>query len=187
VILLPEFTPITKDTKMTVENKTVDAVETARNEGMEIARKIWLAGVGAYGRVYQEAAGRVEKVTGAANEMFDQLVEKGEQVEDMVKASISKNETAGKVTDYVEKTTATVKEASETRINDLEERFETVRKTVMEKVSPLMDKIAPFNVFTLGTQVSDLTATVEALKAEIEALKGTKAAPKAKKSEVEAA
>jgi poly(hydroxyalkanoate) granule-associated protein len=181
VILLPEFTPITKDTKMTVENKTVDAVETARNEGMEIARKIWLAGVGAYGRVYQEAAGRVEKVTGAANEMFDQLVEKGEQVEDLVKASIAKNETATKVSDLVEKNVATVKEVSETRINDLEERFETVRKTVMEKVSPLMDKIAPFNVFTLGTQVSDLTATVEALKAEIEALKGAKPSKAAKK------
>ena len=173
---------------MTEANKTSDAIETARNEGMEIARKIWLAGVGAYGRVYQEAAGRVEKVTGAANEMFDQLVEKGEQVEDMVKSSIAKNETAHKVTDYVEKTTAQVKEVSETRINDLEERFETVRKTVMEKVSPLMDKIAPFNVFTLGTQVTDLTATVEALKAEIEAMKSGKSAPKAaKKAEVEAA
>jgi poly(hydroxyalkanoate) granule-associated protein len=174
---------------MTEANKTVETIETARAEGMEIARKIWLAGVGAYGRVYQEAAGRVEKVTGAANEMFDQLVEKGEQVEDLVKSSIAKNETAGKVTDYVEKTTASVKEVSETRINDLEERFEAVRKTVMEKVSPLMDKIAPFNVFTLGTQVTDLTATVEALKVEIEAMKSTKAAPKAaaKKTETEAA
>lgn len=171
---------------MTEANKTVEAIETARAEGMEIARKIWLAGVGAYGRVYQEAAGRVEKVTGAANEMFDQLVEKGEQVEDLVKASIAKNETATKVSDMVEKNVATVKEVSETRINDLEERFETVRKTVMDKVSPLMDKIAPFNVFTLGTQVSDLTATVEALKAEIEALKGDKPAKAAKKKEVEA-
>jgi poly(hydroxyalkanoate) granule-associated protein len=177
---------------MTEAKKATDAVETARKEGMEIARKIWLAGVGAYGRVYQEAAGRVEKVTGAANEMFDQLVEKGEQVEDLVKASIAKNETASKVTDLVEKNVATVKEVSETRINDLEERFETVRKTVMEKVSPLMDKIAPFNVFTLGTQVNDLTATVEALRAEVAALKGVKpAAPKAaakkKETEVEAA
>jgi poly(hydroxyalkanoate) granule-associated protein len=173
---------------MTEANKTAETVETARNEGLELARKIWLAGVGAYGRVYQEAAGRVEKVTGAANEMFDQLVEKGEQVEDLVKASISKNETATKVTDYVEKTTASVKEVSETRINDLEERFETVRKTVMEKVSPLMDKIAPFNVFTLGTQVNELSATVEALQAEVAALKGAKA-PKAaaKKTETEAA
>jgi poly(hydroxyalkanoate) granule-associated protein len=169
---------------MTDAKKTVEAAEAARNEGLEIARKIWLAGVGAYGRVYQEAAGRVEKVTGAANEMFDQLVEKGEQVEDIVKAQISKNETATKVTEYVEKTTATVKEASETRINDLEERFETVRKTVMEKVSPLMDKIAPYNVFTLGTQVTDLTAAVEALKAEIETLKGAKPA-KGKKAEAE--
>ena len=162
-------------------NKMDDAIENARHEGMEIARKIWLAGVGAYGRVYQEAAGRVEKVTGAANEMFDQLVEKGEQVEDLVKASIAKNETASKVSDYVEKTTAQVKEASESGVHDLEERFGTVRKNVMEKVSPLMDKIAPYNVFSLGTQVTELTATVEALKAEINEMKLAKVMPKAPK------
>lgn len=173
---------------MTEANKVAETVETARNEGLEIARKIWLAGVGAYGRVYQEAAGRVEKVTGAANEMFDQLVEKGEQVEDLVRASISKNETAGKVTDYVEKTTAQVKEVSEARINDLEERFETVRKTVMDKVSPFMDKVAPLNVFNIGNQISEMAAKIDALTAEVEALKGAKAAPKAaKKTETEAA
>jgi poly(hydroxyalkanoate) granule-associated protein len=175
---------MTEETKAK-EAKAAETVENAKNEGLELARKIWLAGVGAYGRVYQEAAGRVEKVTGAANEMFDQLVEKGEQVEDLVRANISKNETAHKVTEGFEKATATVKEESEKRMNDLEERFETVRKTVMEKVSPLMDKIAPLNVFTLGHQVTELSATVEALKAEIEALKGAKAPKAAKKAEPE--
>lgn len=172
---------------MTEATKVTETVETARKEGLEIARKIWLAGVGAYGRVYQEAAGRVEKVTGAANELFDQLVEKGEQVEDLVRASISKNEAAGKVTEYVEKTTAQVKTASETRINDLEERFEAVRKTVLEKVTPFVDKVAPLNIFSLGHQVETLTAKVEVLTAEIEALKASKAPKAAKKSETEAA
>ncbi|MFN9015967.1 MAG: phasin family protein [Hyphomonadaceae bacterium] len=173
---------------MTDAHQVTETVETARKEGLEIARKIWLAGVGAYGRVYQEAAGRVEKVTGAANEMFDQLVEKGEQVEDLVRASISKSEAAGKVTEYVEKTTAQVKTASETRIHDLEERFEAVRKTVVEKVSPFMDKVAPINIFALGNQIETLTAKIDALTAEVEALKGAKAAPKAaKKTETEAA
>ena len=174
---------------MTEAKKVAQTVEAARTEGLEIARKIWLAGVGAYGRVYQEAAGRVEKVTGAANEMFDQLVEKGEQVEDLVRSSISKNETAGKVTEYVEKTTAQVKAASETRMNDLEERFETVRKTVMEKVSPFMDKVAPLNIFAIGGQVEALTAKIEALTAEVEALKSAKtaAAKAAKKTDAEAA
>ncbi|GIU67891.1 phasin family protein [Candidatus Phycosocius spiralis] len=173
---------------MTKAKKVKSSVKTARNEGLEIARKIWLAGVGAYGRVYQEAAGRVEKVTGAANELFDQLVEKGEQVEDLVRSSISRNETAGKVSEYVEKTTAQVKAASETRMNDLEERFESVRKTVLEKVSPFMDKVAPLNIFAIGSQIEALTAKIEALSAEVEALKGAKAAPAkaAKKTEDEA-
>jgi poly(hydroxyalkanoate) granule-associated protein len=157
-----------------------EAAETARAEGLEIARKIWLAGVGAYGRVFNEAQDRIGKVTGAANEMFDQLVEKGEQVEDLVRARIAQNPTAEKITEAVEKTTAQVKDYRETRMADLEERFETVRKTVM-------DTVAPFNVFGLGAKIDELTATVEALKAEVEALKGGKAAAKAKKVEAEAA
>jgi hypothetical protein len=92
------------------------------------------------------------------------------------------------VTEYVEKTTAQVKTASETRIHDLEERFEAVRKTVVEKVSPFMDKVAPINIFALGNQIETLTAKIDALTAEVEALKGARAAPKAaKKTETEAA
>lgn len=161
-----------------------DAAETARAEGLEIARKIWLAGVGAYGRVFTEAQDRLGKVTGAANEMFDQLVEKGEQVEDLVRSRIAANPTAEKVTEAVEKTAEKVKDYRETRMAALEEGFETVRKTVL-------DTVAPFNVFGLGAKIEELTAKVDALTAELEAVKGAKApvakAKKAAEPEVEAA
>lgn len=164
---------MTEQTKTAAEN-----AETAKAEGLEIARKIWLAGVGAYGRVFNEAQDRLGKVTGAANEMFDQLVEKGEQVEDLVRARIAQNPAAEKFSEAVEKTTAQVKDYRETRMADLEERFETVRKTVM-------DTVAPFNVFGLGAKIDELTATVEALKAEVEALKAGKAAKAKKAADVE--
>lgn len=155
--------------------KTADAAKEAVTHGSDIARKIWLAGVGAYGRMFQEAQGQLEKVSGAANEMFDQLVEKGEQVEDIVRARISQNPAAEKVTDFVEKTTEQVKDYREKRVSDLEERFEAVRKTVV-------DRVAPFNVFALGAKIEELTATVDALKAEVAELKGVKAAAKPKKA-----
>jgi poly(hydroxyalkanoate) granule-associated protein len=164
---------------MTEAAKTAETVQTAAAHGVDVARKIWLAGVGAYGRVFQEAQGQIGKVTGAANELFDELVAKGEQVEDMVRDSLKKNETAAKATEFVEKTTEQVKDYREKRMADLEERFETVRKTVM-------DTVAPFNVFGLGAQIQELTAKVEALTAEVESLKGAKpAAPKAKKAAAE--
>ena len=134
--------------------------ETDTENTTDLARKIWLAGVGAYGRVFSEAQGRFEKVSGAANELFDELVAKGSQVEDQVKSAISKNETATKVTEQVEKTTEQVREYRESRLSDLEERFEKVRETVM-------DRVAPFNVFGLGEQVDALTKRVEELEAEL--------------------
>jgi poly(hydroxyalkanoate) granule-associated protein len=174
------------ETDMTDTAKTTEAVteaaKAATAHGTDIARRIWLAGVGAYGRVFQEAQGQIGKVTGAANELFDELVAKGEQVEDMVRDSLKKNETAAKATEFVEKTTEQVKDYREKRMSDLEERFETVRKTVM-------DTVAPFNVFGLGARLEELTAKVEALTAEVESLKGAKApkALKAPKVEAEAA
>lgn len=164
---------------MTEATKATETAQAAAAQGADIARRIWLAGVGAYGRVFQEAQGQLGKVTGAANELFDELVAKGEQVEDMVRDTLKKNDAAAKATEFVEKTTEQVKDYREKRMADLEERFETVRKTVM-------DTVAPFNVFGLGAQIQELTVRVEALTAEVEALKGGKpAAPKAKKAAAE--
>lgn len=167
---------------MTEANKTAetaaDTVKAAAEHSTDLARKIWLAGVGAYGRVFQEAQEQLGKVSGAANELFDELVAKGEQVEDMVRDSLKKNDTAHKAGEFVEKTTEQVRDYREKRMADLEERFESVRKTVM-------DTVAPFNVFGLGAQIQELTTKVETLTAEIEALKGGKTVAKAKKAAAE--
>ena len=56
----------------------------------DIARKIWLAGVGAYGRMYSETQGVVTKLAASTSEAFDQLVAQGEEVEDKVRESIAK-------------------------------------------------------------------------------------------------
>jgi len=44
-------------------------------------RKIWLAGIGAYGRAFAEAKGAVDSLTGKGSEVFDELVQKGEVLE----------------------------------------------------------------------------------------------------------
>lgn len=48
------------------------------------ARKIWLAGIGAYGRAFSEAQDMLKDVTGKSNEIFDDLVQKGEGIEKAV-------------------------------------------------------------------------------------------------------
>ena len=44
-------------------------------------RKVWLAGIGAYGRAFTEAKGAVGSFTGKSSEVFDELVSKGEMLE----------------------------------------------------------------------------------------------------------
>ena len=50
----------------------------------DTARKIWLAGIGAYGRAFSEASDQLSKVTKGGGKVFDDLVEKGEVIETMV-------------------------------------------------------------------------------------------------------
>jgi len=53
----------------------------AKSNDKDLARKIWLAGIGAYGRAFSEAKGAVDSLTGKSSEVFDELVNKGEMVE----------------------------------------------------------------------------------------------------------
>lgn len=63
------------------EKPEVEAdVDEKRGTG-ETARRIWLAGVGAYGRAFSEAQEALKDVTGKTSEVFDDLVQKGEMIE----------------------------------------------------------------------------------------------------------
>ena len=47
----------------------------------DTVRKIWLAGIGAYGRAVTEAKGAVDTLAGKGSDVFDELVKKGETLE----------------------------------------------------------------------------------------------------------
>ena len=55
----------------------------------ETIRKIWLAGIGAYGRALTEAKGAVDSLAGKSSEVFDDLVQKGEMLETVGKSKAS--------------------------------------------------------------------------------------------------
>lgn len=63
-------------------NTNTDTIKGKINEAEEFARKIWLAGLGAYGKSVEEAQGRYEKLSAEASKMFEDLVTKGETLED---------------------------------------------------------------------------------------------------------
>jgi poly(hydroxyalkanoate) granule-associated protein len=155
---------------MTAAKKTIKAAPKTATTDIDIARKIWLAGVGAYGRMFTETQGAVEKLASGANEAFDQLVAKGEQVEDTVRETIAKSPQGEKVVSLVETATAKVQE----RRAALDARIGKVRKTVTETLAPL-------NMAALAQAVEKLSAQVETLTEEVTALKAEKSKPVAKK------
>lgn len=65
---------------MAAKKKSPDA------PGGEMARKIWLAGIGAYGRAFSEAQESLARVGDETSKMFDDLVERGEEIEDTVES-----------------------------------------------------------------------------------------------------
>ena len=167
-----------KNTKNTKAEKVTENVTEAANQGLDVARKIWLAGVGAYGKMFEGAQDQFEKVSGAAQEVFEQLVEQGEKVEELVTAKLAKSPTAMKAsanaTEFAHKAQDTIKEYRETRLSDIEHRLENLRDTIVEKVQP-------FNIFAMGAKLEELSASVKKLQKEVASLKG-EAAPKAEKA-----
>jgi poly(hydroxyalkanoate) granule-associated protein len=165
---------------MAAAKKTAKTTKKSAPVDTDIARKIWLAGVGAYGRMFTETHGAVEKLAASANEAFDQLVAKGEEVEDKVRDTIAKSPQGEKVVSLVETATAKVQSYREERRAALDARIDKVRKTVTETLAPL-------NMGALAQAVEKLSAQVETLTGEVAALKAEKAKPAAVKKAADAA
>jgi len=54
------------------------------NKNTDTARKIWLAGIGAYGRAFSEVQEGLSKAGKSTSKVFDELVQKGEVLETIV-------------------------------------------------------------------------------------------------------
>ena len=63
------------------EKVSIDTLKEKVNQAEDLARKIWLAGIGAYGKGFDEAQGQYEKLNTEATKLFNELVEKGEKLE----------------------------------------------------------------------------------------------------------
>jgi polyhydroxyalkanoate synthesis regulator phasin len=109
----------------------------------EIARKVWLAGLGAYGKGYEEVKGRFEALSTDSNKLFDELVVKGEKLETEGKGIVKEVST---------------KVATKTEI---ETRIETVRTKLGLNNTDSDQKIEDLN-----TKIDALTAEVAKLAAK---------------------
>lgn len=64
----------------------------------DVAKNIWLAGLGAYGRAFDEAQERYEQASKDTPRLFTDLVEKGKSLESQARATIDDVTAKGKDT-----------------------------------------------------------------------------------------
>jgi len=76
-----------------------EQIKSTFNDAEEFARKIWLAGLGAYGKSIDEAQGRYEQLSADTQKVFEELVVKGEALESDAKGKFK--QTTSEVEDRV--------------------------------------------------------------------------------------
>jgi polyhydroxyalkanoate synthesis regulator phasin len=123
----------------------IDMIKEKASTAEEMARKVWLAGIGAYGKGYEEVKGRFEALSTDSNKLFDELVVKGEKLE---------TEGKGKVKDVSTKVAAKT---------EIENRIETVRTKL------------GLNNTESDTKIEELNAKIDALTEAVAKLAAKKA------------
>lgn len=113
-----------------------------KNKAGDLAKNIWLAGLGAYGKAFDEASERYEKVSKETTRLFDDLVIKGKNLE---------GETS-------EKITHTISDVKDKSSNSLDERITKVRQSL------------GFGEFSKDSKLDELNAKVDALDAKMDKL-----------------
>ena len=106
----------------------IDTIKEKVNQAEDLARKIWLAGIGAYGKGFDEAQGQYEKLNTEATKLFDELVVKGEKLE-------------GEAKDKFEAEKDKVKSNVETRVADVRTKLGLDNDDTDKKIEELSAKI----------------------------------------------
>lgn len=119
---------------MTEAKDFTQEIKDRAEKATELAKNIWLAGLGAYGKAIDEAQGQFEKasekVTQESNRLFEELVAKGKQLE---------GDTQAKLAEVKEKSSASLEE----RLAQVKESFSFSTKSddLAEKVDALSEKL----------------------------------------------
>ncbi|MFN3911109.1 phasin family protein [Hyphomonas sp.] len=174
-------------TKAAAVGKQVEAHST------EMAYKIWLAGVGAYGKAYDTAMAGANVLNKQSADVFEELVKRGSEIEHDVRAKLAADERVAGASKQVSKTLESVREmqvqardqfdARLERMRDLlgVKGFGDVRQKFARQIDKLEDEVAAVTSKARAKAGDiDLKARLERLTAEIEAVAGETGAEVAK-------
>ncbi|WP_435034407.1 phasin family protein [Pseudomonas neuropathica] len=127
--------------------KKIDASTTALSDVKSYARKIWLAGLGAYAKVGQEGS-----------DYFQELIKAGQTVEKKGKKAVTeKLEAANAEIDEAKSEVSSFKGRVEVQLDKVEKAFDT-------RVASALNRIgipSKHDVETLSAKLDELTALLE--------------------------
>jgi len=103
-----------------------DEKSKVSDKASEIAKNIWLAGVGAYGKAVDEAQGRLERAM-EPPKLFRELVKAGSALEEDARSALEAS--------------AAAKSSVEQRINRVRENFHMQRPARIEDIAALQKKV----------------------------------------------
>lgn len=170
---------------------TMADVKNAIDKTEELARKIWLAGLGAYGQGFNNIQGGYDKMSDKTRHFFDGLVEQGTKIEAEAKSTIGKVEAEAKST--IDKAGEKIKAQGE----KLKEQGKTIRKegvnlNVSARVEEIREKVSSkismpsFSTSNNDEKLEELNAKLESLIEEVSKLSAAPKAPVAEKAETPA-
>ena len=127
---------------------TDDKVEEAQDEMKRLARKIWLAGIGAYGKAFTEGREILKTASERGSEVFEDLVKKGEELEgdvdskarevmDDVRAQVSEATKDLNLDDRISKMRARIKREGRSAARDMETRMDDLEAKLGELLDAL--------------------------------------------------
>ena len=153
--------------------------ETIEAQGFETAHKIWLAGVGAYGKAYDVAAENFNKVSDQSADMFDELVKRGEVIENDVRARIEESEAYSRVSEQIEKVGDQISKARG-RVNEATEdltdsmaKFQEEQRERLEERMERMREALGLTKSGKGKKTEKFHSKLDQLEEEVASLRAT--------------
>lgn len=121
-----------------------------------VARKIWLAGLGAYGKSIEDAHGQIDKASQEASKFFHDLVNKGQSIEDHSREAL--RERLSEARDRISEARERISEAAGSNTRTVEEMIGRVRERmgVDDSVHARLDALAR-QVSALARKVTGLS------------------------------
>jgi hypothetical protein len=111
---------------MTSLDKVNNTIETAE----EIARKIWLAGLGAYGKSFEEIQSQYEKINGETSRLFEELVSKGLKLETNTKEKFKEKTAVEKRVEDVRKNLGLDSSDTDSKIDELSQKVDALAEAI---------------------------------------------------------